>query len=100
MKNLKDSVEFEGNKITINYSNYGSDNKYYGDLFDWLSQFDIITASEIKEDCVIFSGKLLDFTHFDEMILAKKESVTLFIKEDLKNYKDKNRDFYNWYYNK
>ena len=44
----KDSVKYENKVLTIQYKNYGKNGRNYGDLFDFLGDYDIITASCIS----------------------------------------------------
>lgn len=95
---MKDLVEIGTGTIRIVYPNYGDDGRNYGDLFDWLSDADIITASELGENYVINCGDIYLFSHRDENELKEKGEVTLHIYGWLADYKESDKNFYNWYY--
>lgn len=99
MKNKNNKVLFTDDKsLYIQYANYGDDGNNYGELFDWLGDKDIITASELGNDMIVHDGDVYLFTHQDEHILKREGSVTL-KKEGTINEFDTDGSFSKWYYN-
>ena len=76
-KILTDSVSYDDGVLTIRYEKYGSENRNYDSLFDFLGDFDIITASEIGEDIIIMSEEVFKFTKKDELSLGINGFVKL-----------------------
>ena len=102
MKKFGDRVKVSKNKITIYYNGYGSKNRNYSELFDFLGDFDIITASEIDVDVIVRSGEVFYFSNLDEFTLKSTSKITLERVCLLENYIDKNNkdhvEFLKWYY--
>lgn len=98
----KDFVKYKDDTLCIYYSDYGIENRNYDCLFDFLGEYDIITASELEQDIIIMSNEVFLFTNQDEGMLARKGFVDLSrissLKEfiDVKN--DRHLNFVNWYY--
>ena len=98
---MNDSIEYKDDLLRINYENYGDKNRNYDALFDLLGDFDIITASEIGDDVIIFDSDVFYFTKNDEqklkengfVILQKVDFLANFINHDDKEQKS----FYKWY---
>ena len=70
----KDNALYENGVLSIIYSNYGKNNRNYGELFDFLSDYDIITASEIGDNVIVMSDIVFFFTEYDEIELSKRLS--------------------------
>lgn len=96
---MKEAVEINTGTIKITYENYGDEGRNYGELFDLLGGFDIVTASEIKENFIAYDGDIYIFSHRDEQRLADDGSVTIYIYGSVEDYKESDKEFYNWYYN-
>lgn len=100
---VEDNIFYENCSLTITYPNYGKIGRNYGELFDYLGDYDIVNASEIGEDVVIMSEYVFLFTHNDEKLLSEKSIVTLKEVGKLNDFIELNNkthlDFYNWYYN-
>ncbi|MFN3850332.1 MAG: hypothetical protein ACK4NY_12935 [Spirosomataceae bacterium] len=98
----KDNALYENEALLIIYPNYGKDSRNYGELFDFLSDYDIITASEIGDDVIVMSGIVFFFREYDEIELSKKGLVELkkfALLENFINFKDKcHLTFYKWYH--
>ena len=97
---IKDTIIFNNfdGSITIHYQNYGEDGRNYGELFDFLGDSDIITASELGKDFVVCEGDIYLFTNSDERVLKEKGSVTIQkTGETTEDYEESNQEFYNWY---
>lgn len=98
---MKEAVYYKDGVLTIIYPNYMSINRKYGELFDWLGDMDIITASELGQDYICMDCIVFLFTDNDEYELMKNGKVS--IKEigaldTILDFSNKNhRDFYNWY---
>lgn len=100
-----DSISFDADDVlTIRYANYGNEDRNYDALFDYLGDFDIITASEIGEDIIISNEEVYKFTKKNELAL----SINGFVKLDriscLEEYLDmeneSHKSFSEWFYNK
>lgn len=95
-------VEYQNEILTIEFAGYGTGNINYNELFDFLGENDIITASEIGEDCILMSNELFLFTHKDEQILKDTGKVQLERKCTLRDWVvEKNipldNNFVKWY---
>ena len=91
----------KGDSFEVQYDQYGSEGRNLGELFDWLGdEADIIQANELYQFCCIDDcGNIFDFTNEDEYVLAKRGIIELFYTgETIEDYKEKNPDFYNWYW--
>lgn len=103
MQVASDKIEYRNNALTIHFRNYGDDGRNYGELFDFLGDFDIVTASEIGQDIIVMSDNVFQFTHSDECKLRRDSFVVLERECSLKEYIDKNDsnhlNFLQWYYN-
>lgn len=99
MIKFEDRVEIADDKITIYYKEYGSNNRNYGELFDFLGNFDIITASEIDSDVIVMAGEVFYFSILDEFTLKETSKVTLkkvcFLEEYISS---ELIEFLKWYY--
>lgn len=100
----KDSVFYKNGQLTIRYAYYGQyENRQYGDLFDWLGDFDIITASEIHRNYICMSEEVFVFSEDDEIHLEEYGEVKLnsigFLDDILDLQNPHHLDFNNWYYN-
>lgn len=73
----KFSYDAETMSITIVYPNYGEEGRGYGELFDWLGEHDVVTASDVSSDLIVMSDFCYEFTHQDEAELETEGSVTL-----------------------
>ena len=102
MTTFGNRVKTSKNEIIIHYERYGSEHSNYGELFDFLGDYDIITASEIGQDVIIMSGEVFLFRFEDERKLQKTSTVTLKKICSLEEYIDKNNvddlEFLKWYY--
>lgn len=100
---MKQTVLYKKGILTIMYSHYMEEGRRYEDLFDWLGDNDIITASEIGEDCICMAGTVFRFTDADERVLMKNGIVSLQEAVPLEEYLDfqneKHCCFYKWYNN-
>jgi len=103
---MKDSFFYNNRdkSIKINYSNYyKNDERTYSDLFDFLSQFNVITASELGNDEIIYEGSIYFFSELDELILMNSGQIKLRYFAELNNYCNKtinaHKDFLTWYFN-
>lgn len=96
-----DNIKYEDNQLIINYSNYGLENRNYGDLFDFLGDFDIVTASELGQDEIVMSGIVFRFTPQDEARLKQQGSVILTKELELTEYVNRENnnhiEFLTWY---
>jgi hypothetical protein len=96
-----DNIKYEDNQLIINYSNYGSESRNYGDLFDFLGDFDIVTASELGQDEIVMSGIVFSFTSQDEARLKRQGSVILTKELELAEYIERENnnhlEFLRWY---
>ena len=101
---MNDLVLFQNGILTIFYPKYGTKDRNYDSLFDFLGDYDIITASEIGKDTIVMSESVFLFTNDDEQTLKNDGYVSLTLISDLKSYIDKDNEnhinFLNWYYNK
>lgn len=99
---MPDKVKYKNRSLEIHYDGYGTDGRNYGELFDFLGDFDIVTASEIGQDVIIMSGIVFLFSPFDESRLRDKNYVQLPEVGSLNTFIDLTNkdhiDFYNWYY--
>ena len=97
----KDGVKYENNILNICYSNYGAENRNYDALFDFLGDFDIVTASELGNDVIIMSNEVFNFSHQDEQKLRKNTFVELekisSLNEFIDNNNEEHIDFMKWY---
>lgn len=100
---MKDNATFENGLLTISYPNYGNDGRNYCELFDFLGDFDIITANELGQDVIVMSEIVFMFSNFDEGRLAKDSCIELEAVSSLKEFADPtnqdHREFLEWYYN-
>ena len=98
---MEDKVEFKDNILTIHYANYGQEERNYGELFDFLGDNDIITASEIGQGVILMNDLVFFFTHNDERKLKENSSIELNVHSTLEAYIDlsdpKEKEFYSWY---
>lgn len=103
MIQVKDKVEFYDNYIIITYHNYGKEGRNYGELFDFLGNYDIITASELGKDIITVEYDIYLFRDEDESDLRENGAVRLNFLSHLKDYinpeKENHRDFIRWFYN-
>lgn len=102
MSQVDDIVVYNDKCLTITYKNYGDEERNYGELFDFLGDFDIVTGSEIGRDVIVMSGLIFYFTHQDEANLSRNGHVTLSEVCNLTDYIDKNNpehiSFLKWYF--
>lgn len=99
---MNDFYENNGEQITITFKDYGSKDRNLSELFDFLGDVaNVIQANELYQfACVDDSGNIFDFNNQDENILSKNGKVVLhYTGETVEDYKNENKDFYNWYYN-
>jgi hypothetical protein len=100
---MKDKVVFETGILKITFPNYGKDDRNYGELFDFLGDFDIINANELGKDVILMSGVVFMFTNSDEGQLARKSYIELeqicSLKDFLEPSNSVHTDFSNWYSN-
>lgn len=100
---MNDSIDFnqENSILRINYENYGTSNRNYSELFDFLGDFDIITASEIGENVILFDSDVFYFTKNDEQKLKENGFVLLKKVSNIVDFIDFNdveqETFYKWY---
>lgn len=100
---MNDSIDFnqENSILRINYENYGTYNRNYSELFDFLGDFDIITASEIGENVILFDSDVFYFTKNDEQKLKENGFVLLKKVSNIVDFIDFNdveqETFYKWY---
>lgn len=94
-------VTFTENEILISYSNYGSEGRNYGELFDFLGDSDIITAAEIGQDVVLMANKVYSFSVQDEFILKRTGKISLSKECNLEDYIESDNpdhiSFLRWY---
>ena len=94
-------VAFQKNEIHISYPNYGADGRNYGELFDFLADYDIITASEIGQDAILMSSNVYLFSIQDEFILRRTGQISLSKECSIEDYIDKDnpehQSFLKWY---
>lgn len=102
MIQMKDRVTFNENSIIITYANYGNDGRNYGELFDFLGYFDIITASELGRDVILLDSEVYFFRDQDECKLRRDGVIELFNECLLEDYIEKDNPehsaFLQWYY--
>lgn len=100
---MKNIVKYKNGILTISYSNYGGENRNYCQLFDFLGDFDIITANELGQDVIVMSDIIFIFSSFDEGRLKRDGIVELEAMSTLQEFIDlENPDHYEfleWYYN-
>lgn len=98
---MMESVNYENGVLKIHYSKYGEEGRNYDELFNFLGDFDIITASEIGQDVIVLSGEVFLFTSMDEGILKRNSFVEIEKLCSLTEFIEKNNqdhiDFLNWY---
>jgi hypothetical protein len=98
---MNDSIEYKDDLLRINYADYGNENRNYDALFDFLGDFDIITASEIGNDVIIFDSDVFYFTKNDEQKLKENGFVLLqkvgFLANFINHDDDEQKSFYKWY---
>lgn len=97
---MKDFFDYQDNKITITYPNYGSEGRNLGELFDWLGDIAHFTqANELYQfACLDDCGNIFEFTNSDEVKLSKEGKVVLeSTGETINDYKETHKDFYNWF---
>lgn len=87
-------------EITIQYPDYGTEGRNYGNLFGWLSDFDVVTGSELGDDIILLDGLIYFLTSQKEIELARTGKITLSNQGHINDYRKDNPDFYNWYYSK
>ena len=96
-------IDADTHALTINYPDYGTTDRNYGDLFDDLGDEDIITASEIGRDVIVADGEVYLFTMNDEGTLKREGTVTLEHISSLKDFIDPGNGnhtaFLKWYFN-
>ena len=98
---MSDSIEYKDNLLRINYADYGFEGRNYDALFDFLGDFDIITASEIGQDVIIFDSDVFYFTNNDEKHLKENGFVILqkvsFVNDFIDHNDIEQLSFLNWY---
>ncbi len=98
---MSDSIEYKDNLLRINYADYGFEGRNYDALFDFLGDFDIITASEIGQDVILFDSDVFYFTKNDEQKLKENGFVLLKKVSNIVDFIDFNdveqETFYKWY---
>ena len=101
---MTDFVFYQNDTLKINYLNYGKKGRNYSELFDFLGNFDIITASEIGQDSILMDNDVFLFTSLHEVFLRNNSFVNVPKISSLKDFIDyKNEDhiaFLKWYENK
>ncbi len=99
---MHDKVKYENKTLEIHYDDYGNDGRNYGELFDFLGDYDVITASEIGQDVIVMNEIVFQFSHMDEGRLQKDKYVYLSEVSSLKDFIDfedvQHVNFYKWYY--
>lgn len=94
-------VTFNENEILISYSNYGSEGRNYGELFDFLGDSDIITASEIGQDVVLMANSVYIFSIQDEFKLKRTGKISLSkecsLEDYIETYNPEHISFLQWY---
>lgn len=100
---MKDNATYKNGILTISFANYGKEGRNYCELFDFLGDFDIITANELGQDVIVMSEIVFMFSNFDEGRLKRSSSVELEAVCSLQEFVDpKNFDhseFLQWYNN-
>ncbi|WP_304065576.1 hypothetical protein [Pedobacter glucosidilyticus] len=100
---MRDNATFQNGILKISYPNYGKDGRNYCELFDFLGDFDIITANEIGQDVIVMSEIVFMFSNFDEGRLKRESCIELEAISSLKEFVDaenpEHREFLEWYYN-
>lgn len=99
---MRNDLFFQGDSLLIRYSfprqNHFSEIEAF---FEWLGDFDIVTAHEIKDDFVCAAGILYRFSDMDLLHLINNGKIILQCVGPLKDYinmeRDCERDFYLWY---
>ncbi|MCA0362692.1 MAG: hypothetical protein LCH67_01495 [Bacteroidetes bacterium] len=100
---MKESVSYRNGILKITFPDYGKDGRNYGELFDFLGDFDIITASELGQDVIVMSDTVFMFTNSDEGQLARNSYIELgqvcFLKDFIEPANAVHTDFLKWYKN-
>lgn len=96
-----EKVTVTKNNIHISYSNYGSEGRNYGELFDFLGDSDIITASEIGQDIILMANHVYSFSVQDEFKLKRTGKISLNKECSLEDYIEMDNpehlEFLQWY---
>lgn len=94
-------LTFTKDEILISYSNYGSKGRNYGELFDFLGDSDIITASEIGQSVVLMANSVYFFSIQDEFVLKRTGKISLSKECSLEDYIETDNpdhiSFLQWY---
>jgi hypothetical protein len=101
MKTRQDKIEFANNRLKIFFRDYGKIGRNYSELFDFLGDFDKVTASEIGANVIVMSGDIYFFTLKDESKLQKNSVVEIerqcLLEEFIDVSNQDHLDFFKWY---
>jgi hypothetical protein len=99
---MKDLVSYKDGTLSIQFAKYGQDGRNYCELFDFLGNYDIITANELGQDVIVMSEIVFMFSNFDEGRLKREYCIDLEAISTLKEFVDAenpaHQDFLEWYY--
>lgn len=99
---MENEIKYQGDKLLIKYRfQKTSLNEDLNTFFDWLGDFDIVTAYELQDDFICSTGELYRLSQLEMTVLIEKGEIILEHIGSLTNHinmtNENERSFLNWY---